>query len=80
MGNPMMLGDMFTLYHKPSMGGQLILRKPRSVQTSARVKAQQMVFADKMRGKKIATECKGRKGRAFYGCLRSAGTRAYHGR
>lgn len=80
MANPMMLGDLFTIYHKPSLGGQLILRKPRSHQTSERVRAQQMNFAGKMKGQKIATACKGRKARAFYGCLRTEGTKAYHGR
>ena len=79
MANPLMITDMVKIYHKPSLGGQLILRKPRSKQTSERVKAQQMNFANKMRGKRIATECKGKKGRSFYGCLRTAGYKAYHG-
>lgn len=70
---------LYKLYAKPALG-ILVFRKPRSNQTSPRVKAQQMNFADKMRGKKIASECRGRKGRAFYGCLRSAGHAAYHGR
>ncbi len=79
MANPMMLTDMVKLYVKPSMGGQIIMRKPRTNQTSPRVKAQQMNFANKMRGKKIAVECRGRKGRGFYGCLRTAGHNAYSG-
>ena len=74
------LADMIKLYVNPSLGGQIVMRKPGSNQTSARVKAQQVNFADKMRGKKIATACKGRKGRAFYGCLRTEGTRAYSGK
>lgn len=79
MANPLMLSDMIKIYHKPSLGGQLIMRKPRSIQKSLKVKAQQLVFATKMKGKKIATECKGKKARAFYGCLRTAGHKAYHG-
>mgnify|MGYP001088364141 CR=1 FL=1 len=79
MGNPMMLTDMVKLYVKPSLGGQIIMRKPRTVQKSPRVKNQQMVFANKMKGKKIATECRGRKGRSFYGCLKTAGHNAYSG-
>lgn len=80
MANPMLLSQLVKLYVKPSMGGQIIMRSPRSRQTSARVKAQQINFADRMSGKKIASECKGRKGRSFYGCLKTAGSRAYHGR
>ena len=80
MANPMMLTDMVKLYVKPSLGGQIIMRKPTTHQTSPRVKAQQISFAEKMRGKKIASNCRGRKGRAFYGCLRTAGHAAYHGR
>lgn len=80
MANPMMLTDMVKIYVKPSLGGQLILRKPRTNQHSERVKNQQINFAEKMRGKKIATTCKGKKGRSFYGCLRTAGHAAYHGR
>lgn len=80
MANPMMLADLYSVYHKPSLGGQLILRKPRSIQTSPRVAAQQMSFAEKMKGQKIATACRGKKARAFYGCLRTEGYKAYHGR
>ena len=75
----MYLADLYSVYVKPSMGGQLVLRSPRSNQTSPRVKAQQMTFAEKMHGNKIATECKGRKGRSFYGCLRTTGYKKYHG-
>jgi hypothetical protein len=79
MSNPMMLTDMVKLYVKPSLGGQIIMRKPTTHQTSAKVKAQQMNFANKMRGKKIAVECRGKKGRSFYGCLKTAGHNAYSG-
>jgi hypothetical protein len=64
MANPMMLTDMVTLYVKPSLGGQIIMRKPRTNQKSERVK--------------IATACKGKKGRGFYGCLRTEGYRVFH--
>lgn len=79
MANPLMITDMVKIYHKPSMGGQLIMRTPRSRQTSPKVKAQQMNFANKMKGKKIATSCRGKKGRSFYGCLKTEGYKAYHG-
>lgn len=79
MANPLMITDMVTIYHKPSLGGQIIMRKPRSIQKSAKVKAQQMVFATKMKGKKIATACRGKKARSFYACLRTEGTKAYRG-
>lgn len=79
MANPMMLTDMVRLYVKPSLGGQIIMRKPRTVQASAKVKAQQMTFAGKMKGNNIAGACKGKKGRGFYGCLRTEGTRVYRG-
>jgi len=79
MGNPMMLTDMVKLYVKPSLGGQIIMRKPRTNQHSPKVKAQQINFANRMRGKKIAIQCKGKKGRSFYGCLKTAGSNAYSG-
>lgn len=79
MSTTFSLSDMVKIYSKPSLG-IFVLRKPRTEQTSPRVAAQKQNFAEKMRGKKIATECKGRKARAFYGCLASAGHRAYHGR
>lgn len=75
----MSLADMYKIYVKPTMGGQLVLRKPTTRHTSPRVKAQQMNFANKMRGKKIATACRGKKGRSFYGCLRTEGHNAYSG-
>lgn len=77
MANPLMLADLFTIYHKPSLGGQIILRRPRSRQTSERVHAQQANFAKRLEGNKIATQCKGKKARAFYGCLRTKGAEAY---
>lgn|GEM_PF-3344632 len=80
MANAMYLSDMVSIYVKPSLGGQLILRRPTTRQTSTRVKAAQMNFADKMSGHRIATACKGKKGRSFYGCLRTEGYKAYHGR
>lgn len=79
MANPMMLTDMIKLYVKPSLGGQIIMRKPTTRQISPRVKGAQMHFAEQMRGKKIATACRGRKGRSFYGCLKSEGYAAWHG-
>ena len=80
MANPMMLTDMVKLYVKPSLGGQIIMRKPRTNQRSPSVKAQQMNFAERMSGKKIAVQCKGKRGRSFYGCLKTAGHKAYHGK
>jgi len=79
MANPLMITDMVRIYPKPSLGGQLVMRTPRTRQTSPKVKAQQMTFAGKMRGKKIAATCKGKKARNFYGCLRTEGYKAYHG-
>jgi hypothetical protein len=78
MANPMMLTDMVTLYVKPSLGGQIIMRKPRTNQKSERVKMAQQKFAEKAKGQKIATACKGKKGRGFYGCLRTEGYRVFH--
>ena len=78
MANPMMLTDMVKLYVKPSMGGQIIMRKPRTNQTSDRVKGAQMNFANKAKGNKIATACRGKKGRSFYGCLKTEGYSHFH--
>ena len=80
MANPMMLTDMVKLYVKPSMGGQIIMRKPRTVQHSERVMGAQMRFAEKAKGQNIAGSCKGKRGRSFYGCLRTEGTRLFEGR
>lgn len=79
MANPMMLTDMVTLYVKPSLGGQIIMRKPRTVQKSEKVKGAQMTFANKAKGNNIAGACKGKKGRGFYGCLRTEGYKRFHG-
>ena len=79
MANPMMLTDMVKLYVKPSLGGQIIMRKPTTHQTSERVKSRQFGFATTMKGNRVAASCKGRKGRAFYGCLRSEGYAHWHG-
>lgn len=35
------LGDMFTAYIKPSLDGEVVLRKPTSDQSSGRLKARQ---------------------------------------
>ncbi len=74
MANPMMLTDMVKLYVKPSLGGQIIMRKPRTNQKSDRVKAAQIKFAGVAKGNSIATKCKGHKGRSFYGCLKTEGS------
>ena len=79
MANPMMLSQMVKLYVKPSLGGQIIMRSPHTIQHSAAVKNQQINFATKMKGKRIASACKGRKGRGFYGCLKTEGAKAYRG-
>jgi len=47
--------------------------------SAERMRTQMGVFADKMTGKKIASECRGRKFKAFRGCLRSRGRAAYRG-
>lgn len=39
------LGDMFTAYVKPSLDGEVVLRKPTSDQTSNRLKARQEKLA-----------------------------------
>ena len=44
---------------------------------SANVKAKMEIFATKMKGNKIASNCKGKKFKAFRGCLRSEGAAAY---
>ena len=77
MANPIMLSDMVSLYVKPSMGGQIVMRKPRTIQTSPKVKAAQMNFAEKATKNNIAGACKGKKVRSFYGCLRTAGTKQF---
>jgi len=77
MANPLMVADLYSVYHKPTMGGQLILRKPRTNQRSTKVAAAKGEFSAHLSGKKIATACKGKKGRSFYGCLRTQGQAAY---
>ena len=59
--------------------GGIIFRPKSHNIVSAAVKRQNGVFSDKMTGKKIATECKGKKFKAFRGCLRSKGQAAYRG-
>ena len=58
--------------------------RPKSHDTSrpsaAKMRAQMKNFATKMKGKNIAGECKGKKFKAFRGCLRSRGAAAYAGR
>lgn len=78
MANPLLISDLKKIYVKPSLGGQLIMRRPRSIQTSKAVKAQQREFAKRMKGNKIAEKCEGKKGRAFYACLKTEGYKAYH--
>lgn len=78
MANPIMLADMYEAYVKPSLGGQLILRKPHSHQTSQRVRDAQIKFAEKASGNNIAGACKGKKGRSFYACLRTKGYERFH--
>lgn len=73
MANTMTLANMYSVYLKPSMGGQLVLRNPRTNQTSPKVRAAQIQFAEKAKGNNIAGKCKGKKGRSFYGCLRTEG-------
>ena len=57
--------------------------RPKSHDTSrpsaAGMRAQMKNFATKMTGKNIAGECKGKKFKAFRGCLRSRGAAAYAG-
>ncbi len=58
-----------------------IIFRPRSHDvtrpSAERMRTQMGIFAGKMTGKKIASECKGRKFKAFRGCLRSRGKAAY---
>jgi len=58
-----------------------IIFRPRSHDvtrpSAERMRTQMGIFAAKMTGKKIASECKGRKFKAFRGCLRSRGKAAY---
>ena len=44
---------------------------------SQKVKDNLIKFAGNMKGNKIASNCKGRKFKAFRGCLRSEGAAAY---
>jgi len=74
----MMLTDMVKLYVKPSLGGQIIMRTPRTRQTSPRVLDAQMKFAAKAAGNNIAGACKGKKARSFYGCLKTKGYERFH--
>jgi hypothetical protein len=57
--------------------------RPKTHDTSrpsaAKMRAQMTLFASKMTGKNIAGDCKGKKFRAFRGCLRSRGAAAYRG-
>ena len=59
-------------------GGIIFRPKSHNIVSQA-VKRQNQTFADKMTGKNIAGDCKGRKFKAFRGCLRSKGAAAYRG-
>lgn len=62
---------------QPGLKNGYIWRKSGVTRTSEKVIAQNQRFAQKMRGNKIATECKGKKRAAFFSCLKTAGTKAY---
>jgi|KNS2250_BmetaT_FD_contig_21_9064930_length_376_multi_3_in_0_out_0_1 hypothetical protein len=59
--------------------GGIIFRPKSHNIVSEKVKAQNNRFADALRGKNIAGDCRGRKFKAFRGCLRSRGSAAYRG-
>lgn len=64
------------IYIKPSTG-QVILRKPTSEQRSEALARAKANFAKKAAGNKIATACRGRKGRDFWSCLRVEGKKHF---
>ena len=78
----MKLGSIGTMvkFYVRNVDGAIIGRKPDSNQTSTRVKNQQMNFAERMKGNNIAGACRGKEGKAFWGCLKSEGHRQYAGR
>ena len=59
-------------------GGIIFRPKSHNIVSEA-VKRQNNTFAEKMKGKNIAGGCKGKKFKAFRGCLRSSGSAAYRG-
>lgn len=60
------LGDIIKVYAKPSMEGQLIIRKRGVTRRSARVLERNRVFAQA----KLASGCKGKQWKQFVSCLR----------
>lgn len=71
------------VYFKPNTA-QVVMRRHGVERVSERVKAQNMVFARAMTGKKIATACKqpagmppGKKYKAFKACLFVKGKEAF---
>ena len=59
--------------------GGIIFRPKSHNIVSDKVKAQNIRFAENMKGKNIAGACRGKKFKAFRGGLRSEGSRAYRG-
>ena len=69
---------LYSIAVRKADGGIIFRPKTHNI-VSDRVKAQNRQFADKMTGKNIAGDCRGRKFKAFRGCLRSRGAAAYRG-
>jgi hypothetical protein len=69
---------LYSIAVRKADGGIIFRPKTHNIQ-SERVKTQNRLFADKMTGKNIAGDCRGRKFKAFRGCLRSKGAAAYRG-
>ena len=65
------------LTSQPGLKDGYVWRSSGVDRKSEKVMAQNSVFAEKMAGNKIATECKGKPRQAFFSCLRQKGKAAY---
>jgi hypothetical protein len=62
---------------QPGLKNGVVWRKSGVNRKSEKVLARNMTFIEKMKGKKIATACKGKKRSAFFACLRYEGKKAW---
>ena len=65
------------LTSQPGLKNGIVWRKSGVNRKSAAVLEQNSEFAKRMRGKHIATLCKGKPRAQFIACLRTEGTKAY---
>ena len=74
------LGGAAEVYYKPTTG-QLVIRRiglnTSSEKWKTRTVPRILIFTEKMTGKKIASQCKGKEWKSFKGCLRLAGKKAW---